>query len=481
MENSSLFIRGQVWYWEDPIYGKKENNLEVSIGEVTMRYNRYCIIAQTTDSITRNSVLVIPCSSSINTPYDVPIPLAHLFHDNFSYAQIRLLFPVHPKYLQRYICTLPESIMKRIEAEMCKMLMPSIMNTITPEVFKEIFDCDINFKNNEPIRQSINKIDTGVRSFIKDHIVRTSNNDTISAHELKDAYDQYCIIHNIDITEDIVEFLDSFNKIANNSEYHFMDKSKYNVIEFRGIKIKGNLKLSITIDENDLINSSDTQKPGRWNDDTIEEFLNEYNSKGVEAASDKFGLKIATATNYWYKWKDKLDNDKPLNVVTKLPSTVDIQKSISKISNLIRNNLKDDEIYIWAVKYEKDVKSHLEESLFYSRIGTAIYYSLLDFLEISICNGKAYIPNINENSSYINTWHFFDKAYHDKRISTNKTGLELIKAYREHFPDNGGIDVEWIEKLYQKISSKLNLIDYGVSRICGIIQENYCNTIANND
>lgn len=474
MENSNMFLRGQVWYWEDPIYGRKENNLEVSIGEGVMRYNRYCIIAQTTETIVKSSVLVIPCSSTNNTPHDVPIPLAHVFHENYTYAKTRCIFPVHPKFLQRYICTLSENTMKQIEAELCKMLLPSIISTISEEVFKELFECDLNSTHHEPIRQNFDLIENNIRSFIRDHLVKSSNKDVISAHELKDAFDQYCIIHNLDLVDDIVEFLDTFSKVTNNNGQHFIDKSKYNVIEFRGIKIRGNLKLSIILSEKDLINPSDPQKLSKWNENTINEFLNEYNNNGVEIASDKFGLKQSTANNYWYKWKDKLDTNPPIRTTMKVPPTIDIQKSISKVSNLIRDYLKEINIYNSIQEFNKDYK--MNDVSFYNNIGTCMYYSLLELLSIrkDDISGDFHIPNINENSNYLNTWHFFDKAYHDKRISMNKNGIDLINAYRKYFPTKNGIDEDFIIKLKPKLISKLAVHDDVIENICNIISEKFC-------
>lgn len=474
MENSSMFLRGQVWYWEDPIYGRKENNLEVSIGEAIMRFNRYCIIAQTTETIAKSSVLVIPCSSTNNTPHDVPIPLAHVFHENYTYARTRSIFPVHPKFLQRYICTLSENTMKQIEAEICKMLLPSVFSTTSGEIFKELFNCDKNSNYHEPIRQNLDFVEKNIRSFIRDHLVKSSNKDVISAHELKDAFDQYCIIHNLDLVEDIVEFLDTFTKVTNNTGQRFIDKSKYNVTEFRGIKIRGNLKLSIILSERDLINPSDPQKLSKWTEDTINEFLNEYNNNGVEVASDKFGLKPSTANNYWYRWKDKLESNPPIRTTPKVPPTIDIQKSISKVSNLIRDYLR--EINIYDDIQETDKKYEMNIISFYNNIGTCIYYSLLELLSIRKDDGNEnfYIPNINENSNYLDTWHFFDKAYHDKRISMNKNGLDLINAYRKYFPNKKGIDQDFITKLKPRLISKIALCDDEVQKICDVISEKFC-------
>lgn len=476
MENSCLFIRGQVWYWEDPIYGRKENKLEVSIGEAVLRYSRYCVIAQTTNTIDKSSVLVIPCSSTNHTPHDVPAPLAHIFHDNFTYARTRGIFPVHPKFLQRYICTLPKNVMKHIEVELVKLLLPSVYENMAEADIQNIFGLDMNsLVTNDSIPKHEPVLEINVRSFIKDHLVKADPKDVISAYELKDAFNQYCVIHRLPFIDDIVEFLDIFTKVTNNGGYHFSDKPRFNIVEFKGLKIRGNLKLSIVMNERDIVNPDDPQRPGRWNDESIDEFLTIYNRDGITAASEKFNLKPSTASNYWYRWKDKLDKREAPEVTMRLPTTIDAPKAVSKMANIIRDGLKEDNIYENLKEYEISITDQIPESNFYSCLGTCIYYSLLDFLGIrKDKTGNFFTPNLNENSKYLETWYFFDRIYHDKHVSLFKNGEMLMDAYRNHFHDQSGINSEWLNKLKFRIGNKLNLNSDGVELICNDIKRLYC-------
>lgn len=479
MENSSLFIRGQVWYWEDPIYGRKENNIDVSIGEATLRYNRYCIIAQTTESVSRSSVLVIPCSSNSHNSHDIPIPLAHLFHDNFTYARTLEIFPVHPKFLQRYICTLPESVMKKIEAELIKTLIPSLTNNMNDSEFLERFELDMDQQSMEPPNTKCDKtLETSVRSFIMEHVVKTDNSFNVSAYELRDAFNQYCMMNRLSINNDIVEFLDMFTKLTNNAGYHFSDRTKYNLVEFKGIRIRGNLKLSIEMNEKDIINQKDPQKPGKWNDQNIHEFLSIYEKEGIDSASNKFDLKASTALKYWHRWKDRLNNINLIKSSIDVPPTADIPKSISKISNMIRDSLKDLNVYALNIECEASINNRLSEAQFYSIIGTSIYYSLLDFLSIrkDDINGSYIIPQLDEYSENLETYYFFERVYHDRRISLKKNGLDLILSYRTYYPDLSTINPIWIDKLHTRLMNKLNMIEIGVVKICDIIKDMYCHT-----
>lgn len=478
MKSSCLFIRGQVWYWEDPIYGRKENNIDVSIGEATVRYSRYCIIAQTTDTIDKSSVLVIPCSSSNHTTHDVQAPLAHVFHENFTYARTRGIFPVHPRFLQRYICTLPENVMKQIEAKLIQLLIPSLYDAIDENEFAERFGIDINstilnadLQKHDPVLEEVH-----IRSFIRDHIIVSDLKNSISAYELKDAFDQYCVIHNMPVVDDIVEFLDIFTKVTNKANHHFYDNPKLNVVEFKGLKIKGSLKLSIPFSEKDLINSDDPQRPGRWNDESIDEFITLYNREGVDAVSEKYQLKQSTATNYWYKWKERLNTMKPPVTVPKIPSTADAPRSVSKMANIIRDSLIDDESFTVYEDYVLNGTLHpISKLQFYNDIGTCIYYSLLEFLWIrQDKSGTFFIPNINENSNHLSTWHFFDHLYHDRRISMSKNGMEIMSLYRKYFPENNGIDPEWLNRLKSRLTSRFDIPISAIDKICSSIEEIYC-------
>lgn len=147
LEHSQVHLRGQVWYWQDPIYGSKEERNIVDNGEATERFNRYCIVVQDTNTITSGSILVVPCTTSINSSTFnevVKVHLTHLMKECDTYAKVRCVFPVNPKCLARYICTLSDSDMKRIESALLKLLIPSINNAMDNETIKSTFGIDMN-------------------------------------------------------------------------------------------------------------------------------------------------------------------------------------------------------------------------------------------------------------------------------------------------------------------------------------------------
>lgn len=479
MKNSTMFIRGQVWYWEDPMFGRKENNVNVSIGEATIRYNRYCIIIQDTETISNNSVLVIPCSSHNNTPHDVKIPLAHTFKENFTYAKTRAMFPVHPKFLNRYICTLPNEVMSQIDAELLKLLLPAVTTNMDSDSILSNFGIDMN--KSMDIQINTRDIEVDIRAFIKDHIVRGKDVDVVKPRELKAAFDQYCTINKIPIVEDIVEFLDSFTYIVNGTSYNLSDRFNYNSMEFKGMKINNNFKLSIEVTA-ETIKSDVSQKTNKWDDESIIEFLRFYKDHTLDDVYKQYNLKPATAKVYWNRWNTKLEEatieEIPVEekVEIPVPTTADAQRSVSKIANMIRNTLIDDELYgcLGDVTINGDDIIGADE--FYDRLGSTIYFSLIDFLGITHHDWKhCYIPRVTPKSPYITTWHFVDKCYHDRRISMEENGIKMVELYREYYGDiNTGIDKDWIDKLKTKIGNKFDMESDYVDFICERVEEVFC-------
>lgn len=153
--SASTFVRGQIWYYEDPICGKKDDGIEVPKNECIIRYNRYVIIIQNTETIA-GSVLVIPCSSKNNSTNDIKIPISHSKYKDTSYAKCNSIFPVSTYSLTRYICTLSDEVMKTIEAELIKLLIPS-NNSNNNDVFNvvnQLFESNTNISNNNKNKEA---------------------------------------------------------------------------------------------------------------------------------------------------------------------------------------------------------------------------------------------------------------------------------------------------------------------------------------
>ena len=414
--NTSVFVRGQVWYWEDPIYGAKEDGCDIDIGEQTVRYSRYCIIIQDSDTITNNSILVIPCSTKNNNPHDVQIKLAHMIVDTDTYAKVSSVFPVSPKSLTRYVCTLGNNVMNIIDAKLAKILLPFIGNNI---------DIPIVSKNDYYNDMDANEVATIDTNKSAEVVVETEHIDSTIMSDL------------------------NTNTLP---------------IEVKNVPKKKN-KFST--------------------DDDMKEFIKIYLKEGIEFVANHYSIKSSTVHCYLHRFKKALNIEKCEDILDEcdesnvdessivyVPVTDDSPQAVSKLANKIIDTLRDEKIYSYT-----SLNLGTTDTEFYNRLSSTIYFSLTTFLGINVFkNGQYYIPNITEKSPRLNTWHFLDKIYHDKRISSEENGIKMVTLYRNYYGNiTRGIDSDWINHLRTKILSKLDFLNGDdCDLICGIIKEHYC-------
>ena len=475
MEKSTLFIRGQIWYWEDPIYGNKENGKIVTIGENTLRYNRYVLIVQTTEMIDKSSIMVVPCSSKRASQCDVPINVRSLYTESPGYAKCKMLFPAHPRFLTRYVCTVPDEVMNNIDAVLIKNLLPGLCRKANE--LNKVFNIDVNKEITDDSKETgIYGTSEIIKSFIRNHLVNTGKfEDVITVYEMKEIFDTYCIKNNLIIDCDIVQFIEMFADISDISNIKHIHRSKYNDIQFRGIKVVGDLKISIVVNsstENDSISPLDPQRPSsRWSEENKVRFMLIYNDRGPKAAAEVFKIKQSTAQQYYYKWKGDSDTPSAVKVMEQLPNTVDIAYSISSFVNKMNDFLRRNAIY---TTYMKSSKEYISEDDFYKKMGSAIYYSLFSLLSIrrDKDTGEFYIPTLTSNSNFIETWRFFDDIYHDGRCNRCRNVDEIMVSYRGIRGKEEGINKHWTEVLEQKLGNMSKSHD--IKSICTLIGFKVC-------
>jgi mRNA-degrading endonuclease toxin of MazEF toxin-antitoxin module len=404
MNKSYIYVRGQVWYWEDPIYGRKERNESISSWDASVRFSRYVIVIQTTETINPLSVLAIPCSSGNRTPFDVQVPLSHAAtHTDITYARTSLVFPAHPKCLQRYICTLSDSIMETIEDSILKLLAPSVANLITVEDF-ELIDTDKDKEEEQSIE---------------------------TAPEPDDPK------------------------------------------QFRQSK---------------------------WNDEKISAFLSLYKEGGMDAVCKAFNLKEGSVKKYYTQWSKQeiastieetdLDKKEDTNIPEIAATTTVVANrfdniriinnkespyAVSKVSNLIKDALYQTPLMNEIKPYFKE-NTNITNDDFYKDLGSSIYYSLLDFLDIKKEYGAFVIPKVTPDYFNIRTWNFLDHVYYDPRLSIINSGAKMIETYRNYYKDpSDGIDREWIGVFRNRISTRFKISEFGINIICSKIQKLFCN------
>lgn len=108
------------------MYGDKQNAAGDNItGENTIRYSRYVLVVQ--DEPRCDSVLCVPLSTKFSKNTDYRVPVYHpIYREQFSYLKIDRVFNVFPDQLDEYICTVDAETMKLVEAELIRLLCPTV-------------------------------------------------------------------------------------------------------------------------------------------------------------------------------------------------------------------------------------------------------------------------------------------------------------------------------------------------------------------
>jgi predicted HNH restriction endonuclease len=161
----------------------------------------------------------------------------------------------------------------------------------------------------------------------------------------------------------------------------------------------------------------------------------------------------------------KSNNQKPY-----IPSTVDVTKSISKVSNMIRDLAKEKHLY------DMVITKNVSEQDFYTKLGNSVWKSIIQFCGIvqHDAPNNFTIPTISADSPYIETWAFFDKIYHDTRVSFEKEAEQSIRRYKKVFNVEGGISSDWISILISKMHEKMDITDDDALNVALDIKKVWC-------
>lgn len=135
--DAQRFVKYQIWYYTDPVYGQKMDGIAAPLIEGPLRYSRYVIIMQNTDTLfdlgldSRDRVLVVPCTTSDMLKFGVDVTIGKNTKASKSNIRCDLIFPVHPKSLTRYVATITSQ--DKIDELECMMLRL----VISPRYFED--------------------------------------------------------------------------------------------------------------------------------------------------------------------------------------------------------------------------------------------------------------------------------------------------------------------------------------------------------
>ena len=431
LNKSYHFLRGQVWYWNDPIYGKKElNKGPINKNDNTLHFSRYVIIIENTLTITSSSCIVIPCSSKRKSRFDIDIPLNHANYVNTTVARISQLFPVNPKDLVRYICTLSEATMAKIETALLAILTnsnidvftelqsttPSKQNVIKNDEFTIPCNCDAKCDNNEKI-SLINEI--------KD------DTNTSSTETRKGRYHWSY--------EKIQVFLDTYKKEGIDAVC-----SKY------GLKL--NTAKRYYSNWNNRINTS-SKVIKKWTSEKIKDFLDTYKKEGIDAVCNKYSITIKTAQRYYTDWSHLITNDNTKEVAATLEKESEksdeynrIRKNIHKVADFMTISISNMLINV-ADKFNKMHREKIDIDNFQYKLHLAVQGSLMQFL------GMHNNSNVCITANNMKTWNYLSNV------------TDPIKDIN--------IDSEWIEIFRNHLYTKIRLSKKCTKLIVNYIKNNF--------
>lgn len=125
------FKKGQVWLWEDPVFGSKKDDAFIPQGECTQRYSRYVIIIQNTETISYaddtdgDPILVVPVTKSRKGSNLIPLKIRSLVNDkNYCScnAKCGAIFPVSSKMLVQYHSDISDDEMSAINRKIAELI-----------------------------------------------------------------------------------------------------------------------------------------------------------------------------------------------------------------------------------------------------------------------------------------------------------------------------------------------------------------------
>ena len=406
MERSSMFRKGQIWYWEDPIAGKKDDGYTMPIGEAAVRFSRYVLIVQDPDTIGSKSVLVAPISSKIsNSEYDVKCHITKMYCETTSYIRTASLMPVHPAFLKDYICTVSNDTMETVDGCILKILAPYVIKAIRNIKCDPEQILSVNLKNeSSDITLKDNFVKKCVKEFMQDCVTPANSEVKISAKTLKNFYDRYC--NDRDIVHlgncDLIQFINEFLRLTTN-KFISARRINYANFVFKGINVSLNkndekpadvpeIVVEVTETDNDdsintvITNNGSGQEtlffdeigdgsihfnaPNKWTAESKKLFIQLCETNGVDEAAKQFNISTDTAKNYYAKWSGKT------------PSTGKSSKRVGKSPTLIIRSLAEKKKYL-AIYFQKGVESLMEYYNISEAAAMARVYNLKSKLKLT--------------------------------------------------------------------------------------------------
>jgi hypothetical protein len=429
--SAKVFLKSQVWFWKDPIYGKKETGKTILEGEALIRYSRYVVLME--DDRDCGSMLVVPCSTINNSDEGVKINLNSSGRFNSCYAKVTKIFPASKKSLERYICTLGSNEFSKIQLALLKLLSLDLcdLSQIDPNDDKvEEVKVENNLKVVSPPLVEIQQSEPIVQVEKKDEVVKKP----------------YSKANKLWTEKRKADFMEVYEN----------EGPKAAAEKFNLVKTAAYAQFSKIMKEN---------REKRNKEEVVKE--NEKESSQAESTSiEEIGS----------------DGSELLDKLSIVEDGCFI-KAINKVTWMILNHLKEGNLISEIYDLRRDNKIHLYEESWYKSLFKVIYRSFISFLEISVKNKNDYnTPTYEIIAHHPETWKFLERIYNCKFSVENPT--LLMDKYHESYGSSSGIEKLFLNVLEfnlkfgygAKFSSPnlLNINKEGVDVIINKIRDMYC-------
>lgn len=414
---SSVYMRGQVWYWEDPIYGRKEEGRKIQANEGTMRYNRYVIILQ--DNLEQHdSLMVVPLSSTSNSSYDVEIEVLHVLCDSTKvYARPRLTFPATKNSLKRYVCTLSNKDMNMISYRIAQLSMPAGITKFMGDQLKSFYKGEINI------------------DLYDDELYKTTVENTTSS-ELASQEMQCNQVGSSTVSVDSKDNSDSKKGSSVNKWTKNIKKNFVKLYDEKGADY--------------------VAKKYGISKSTVYTYIYKFR--------DEIGEPI--------KKEEEKKDEKSYKQGSKLEHIDEIPQNCKEFGLFVKRYFMSRNAYITYRTSGKKHKASKESPKFYEGIASAVSASLMKLCYIENINGTLkFTIDIHKDtykaSKCVNALIFLND-FNEFSIKDGKQitdAAELMKNYRNVYAKDFGIDPEWENELYSALCKRLGSVNYNCKSI----------------
>ena len=149
-------------------------------------------------------------------------------------------------------------------------------------------------------------------------------------------------------------------------------------------------------------------------------------------------------------------------------------RSISKISNMIKEYIHAEDVYGMISDYVTRKKYYADE--FYQKVQNSIYHTLMEYCKVSKSeSGEEVVDMEGMTFERFQTLRFFDRVYNDRNVSRETDPMKLPAKYMKEYGDTAYmIDPAWIDLLNFRLTPRIPIPDDRIKIIGNVIQDGWC-------